>query len=110
MIEETIAKIEAAIARLGAADVKKTPELLRLLAALKDEIAQLSKTHAEQARSIAGFADVAAHESLRREKAPELRKLSLEGLARSVSGFEASHPKLVEAVEGICETLAGIGI
>ena len=110
MIEETIAKIEAAIKRIDAADLAKKPELMRLLATLKSEVKTLSRTHEDQARSIAGFTEVAAHESLRREKEPHLKKLSLEGLALSVRSFEASHPKMVEAANELCKLLAGIGI
>ena len=110
MIEETIAKIEAAIERIDAADLDKKPELLRLLAALKDEVEELSRTHGEQARSIAAFTEAAAHESLRKEKEPSLQRLSLEGLALSVRGFETSHPRMVESANEICELLSSIGI
>ena len=110
MIEETLAKIEAAIQRIGAADIDKKADLLRLLGALKKEVEALARTHAEQARSIAGFTEVAAHEASRREKAPELHQLSLDGLASSVKGFEASHPALVEAMDELCRLLASIGI
>lgn len=110
MIEETLAKIEAAIKRIDAADLAKKPELMRLLATLKNEVKTLSRTHEDHARSIAGFTQVAAHEALRREKEPHLRKLSLEGLALSVRSFEASHPKMVEAANELCKLLAGIGI
>lgn len=110
MIEETIAKIEAAIKRIDATGFNKKPELIRLLATLKDEVAQLSKTHGDQARSIAGFTEVAAHEASRQDKVPDLQKLSLAGLSSSVRGFEASHPRLVEATNEICNLLANIGI
>lgn len=110
MIEETIARIEAAIKRIDAAKLDKKPELLRLLTALKDEVRQLSKTHAEQARSIASFTEAAAHESLRDRREPALQRLSLEGLGLSVRGFEVSHPKMAQAANGICELLSSIGI
>ncbi|MFA5138492.1 MAG: DUF4404 family protein [Elusimicrobiota bacterium] len=110
MIEDTIARLEATIKKIGAASFGKKAELLRLLATLRREVEQLSKTHAEQARSIAGFTEVAAHESLRRDKSPELRELSVTGLSLSVRGFEASHPELVESVNEICSLLSSIGI
>lgn len=110
MIEETIAKIETALKRIEATRLNKKPELIRLLAALKDEIKQLSRTHDDQARSIVGFTEVAVHEASRRDRAPDLQKLSLAGLSSSVKGFEASHPRLVEATNEICNLLASIGI
>jgi hypothetical protein len=77
---------------------------------MKTELADLSRTHGEQAESITGFAELSAREATRREKNPRLLKLSTEGLASSVEGFEASHPRLVEIVNAFCTMLAGLGI
>ena len=85
-------------------------ELLSLLSTLKAEVSELSQTNAEQAQSIAGFTAVSAHEATREAKNPQLVRLSLEGLASSVEGFEQSHPRLVEVVNSICTTLANLGI
>jgi len=41
---------------------------------------------------------------------PELVRLSITGLSRSVEGFEKTHPKLVQAVNSICTTLSNLGI
>ena len=110
MIEETIGKIEARIQ--GAETIKddRRRELLQLLGTLKTEVAELSKTHEDQAQSIAGFAEVSAHEATRSEQNPELLKLSLDGLGSSVTGFEGSHPRLVEIVSAISRTLSNLGI
>jgi hypothetical protein len=109
MIQDTISKIEE---RLRAADGGGAgkAELLKLLATLKGEIAELSSTHAEQAQSIAGFTAVSAHEATRTDKQPQLVQLSLKGLSSSVEGFEQSHPKLVQVVNSICNTLSNLGI
>ena len=109
MIQDTISKIEE---RLRAADGggASKAELLRLLATLKGEIAELSSTHAEQAQSIAGFTAVSAHEATRADRQPQLVQLSLKGLSSSVEGFEQSHPKLVQVVNSICNTLSNLGI
>jgi len=110
MIEETISKIEAKLKDAGSINEQSKRELAGLLATLKTEITELSKTHADQAQSIAGFAQASAHEAIREEKNPELLKLSLEGLATSVDGFEKSHPSLVQIVNRICTTLSNLGI
>ena len=81
-----------------------------MLSTLKVEVSELSKTHAEQTRSITGFTEVSIHEAIREEKNPQLLKLSLEGLSTSVQGFETSHPKLVGVVNSICLTLSNIGV
>ncbi len=110
MIDETISKIEARLRDAGSLSEESKRELAGLLATLKTEVNTLSKTHAEQAQSIAGFAQASAHEAIREEKHPQLLELSLEGLAASVDGFEHSHPKLVQIVSRICTTLSNIGI
>ena len=110
MIRETITQIEARVNESESLDDEKKKELLNLLSSLKTEVSQLSKTHAEDTRSIAGFAEISVHEAMREEKNPQLLKLSLEGLSKSVEGFEGSHPKLVAAVNSICLTLANLGI
>ena len=110
MIDETISKIEARLKDAGSLSEEAKRELAGLLGTLKTEITQLSKTHAEEAESIAGFAQTSTHEAIREEKNPQLLKLSLEGLATSVDGFEKSHPRLVQLVNRICTALSNIGI
>jgi chromosome segregation ATPase len=110
MIEDTLAKIEARLKSTEAIPAEKRLELQQLLATLKSEVARLSKTHAEQAQSIAGFTEVSAHEATRERKNPQLLKTSLKGLKSSVEEFEKSHPKLVEIVNSISNSLANLGI
>jgi hypothetical protein len=110
MIQETIAKIEAKIKEAPSLTGQKKGELLNLLSTLETEVSELSKTHPEHTQSITGFAEVSLHEAIRREKNPQLLKLSLKGLSSSVEGFESSHPKLVGIVNSLCHTLSNIGI
>jgi hypothetical protein len=110
MIEDTIGKIEARIEGTDAVKEDRRQELLQLLGTLKAEVADLSKTHGDQAQSIAGFTQVSTHEATRAEPNPELLKLSLDALGSSVRGFEESHPRLVQIVNSISNTLANLGI
>ena len=110
MIHDTIGKIEERLRQSDAIKDGSRDELLRLLATLKAEVSTLSHTDAEKAQSIAGFTAVSTHEATREEKNPELVQISLKGLSSSVQGFEESHPKLVQAVNSICTTLANLGI
>jgi Mg2+ and Co2+ transporter CorA len=110
MIENTIGKIEDRIRGAETINDERRQELLQLLGTLKSEVAELSKTHEEQAESIAGFTDISAHEATRTEQNPELLKLSLEGLDSSVSEFEKSHPRLVQIVNAISNMLSNLGI
>jgi hypothetical protein len=110
MIEETIEKIEARIQGVDTLKEDRRHELLLLLGTLKSEVAELSKTHSEQAQSIAGFTEISTHEATRAKRNPELLKLSLKGLSSSVAGFERSHPRLVRIVNAISSTLSNLGI
>jgi len=110
MIKKTIDAIEEKIGQLDSMEKDNRAQLLTLLAALKTEIEELAKTRREDAESILGFATVSTHETMRQDKNPQLVKLSLEGLASSVKGFETSHPTLVGTVNRICVMLSNIGI
>ena len=110
MIEKTISEIEAKIGGSDSVSAERKAELLKLLGTLKTEVAELSKTHEEQADSIAGFAKLSAHEATRVDQNPQLRELSNQGLLSSVDGIEKSHPRLVQIVNAISKTLSDLGI
>ena len=110
MIEETIGEIEAKIRDTHAVSEERKRELLQLLGTLKSEVGSLAKTHDEQAKSIAGFAQLSAHEATREKQNPQLREISVRGLRSSVDGFEQSHPKLAQIVNTISNTLSNLGI
>jgi hypothetical protein len=110
MIDDTLAKIEARIQSSDALSEDKRRELAQLLSTLKAEVAELSKTQPEQAQSIAGFAEVSTHEVMREPQNPNLVRLSVEGLTSSVAEFESSHPRLVQIVNSISNTLSNLGI
>lgn len=110
MIEKTISEIEARIGGAEAVSAERKQELLKLLATLKTEVAELSKTHGEQADSIANFAKISAHEATRTQPNAELRELSQQGLQSSVGGFEQSHPRLVQIVNALSKMLSDLGI
>jgi len=110
MNESTLNEIEAKIRAADKISDERKRELLHLLATLKTEVGALSKTHGEQAESIAQFAKISAHEATRGKQNPELRELSVRGLQSSVEGFEKSHPHLVEIVNRISNTLSNLGI
>jgi hypothetical protein len=110
MIDETIKRIEETVADADSLGAEKKQELLNLVSGLKREIAGISETHGDQARSIAGFTQMSAHEATRQERDQQLLDLSLQGLAASVERFEVSHPKLVGIVNSIHQALSNIGL
>ncbi len=110
MIQDTIHRIESQIAGAKNLSPERRAELVELLAHLKAEVAELAKTHGEQAESIASFAQVSAHEATRMELNQEALRHSLGGLEASVAEFEKSHPRLVQVANSICTTLSNLGI
>jgi prefoldin subunit 5 len=110
MIEKTIGDIEAKIHASNSISDERKRELLALLGTLKSEVGTLAQTHDEQAQSIAGFTQLSAHEATRATQNPQSLDHSLQGLRSSVDGFEQSHPKLVQIVNSISNTLANLGI
>jgi Domain of unknown function (DUF4404) len=85
-------------------------ELIRLLTALKSEIATLEHTHAEHAESVIGLAQKSMHEAIRQPKDPQLAASALQELSASVAELEVSHPQLVSVVNAISVLLSNIGI
>jgi hypothetical protein len=73
---------------------KQTSDLEAAQRAIHAELARLQKTNPEDARTIARLAKAQAGEELR----------------LAATGFEASHPKLVQAINALCEKLASVGI
>lgn len=110
MIDKSISEIEARIRGADSIPEEKRSELLKMLGTLKSEVEKFSRTHGDQAQSIAGFTELSAHEATRAQQNPELLELSLKGLTSSVEGFEKSHPKLVQIVNAISNTLSNLGI
>ena len=86
MIENTIGEIEAKIRSAESVGDEHKRELLQLLAKLKIEIAGRDQQNLTPLKN------------------------SVEELRVSVEGFEQSHPKLVQAVNGISNTLSNLGI
>jgi hypothetical protein len=110
MLKTTITNIENKIKQNASIHGKEKTELLKLLANLKDEVSELSKSDSEHAESIAGFTQTSTHEAIRKNKNEQLLDLSLKGLTSSVDELESSHPKLVETVNRISHILSNMGI
>ncbi|HVU27907.1 MAG TPA: DUF4404 family protein [Verrucomicrobiae bacterium] len=86
MIEKTIGEIEAKIRGASSISAEHRNELLQLLEQLKAEIATGEKQNLNSLRS------------------------SVDELRLSIGDFEQSHPKLVQIVNGISNTLSNLGI
>jgi len=74
MAKGTVEKVEVSAEALQR---EQRRELHQLLGLLRSELTELSKTHGEQAKSIAGFARVAAHEATRTQPNPHLLELAI---------------------------------
>jgi hypothetical protein len=109
MLDETIARLQAEADSPGMTPERRA-EILRLLTTLRAEVAELGKTSADSAESIAAFAHLSAHEATRSRPRRELLELSLAGLRKSVDQLEATHPRLVEAAGSLARSLSSLGI
>jgi hypothetical protein len=110
MIPERLAQIEATLRNSANIPEATRLELLDLLAGLRAEVAPLAVTHSATADEITGSADAAVQAAVHRGEEPEKAAQAVEGLAASVRDFEASHPRLVEIVDRLAQTLSNMGI
>ena len=109
MIEDTVRRIEQALMNSNISDEKRD-QLKTLLGELRNELAVLSETDADRARSVAGLTEVSSLEATRTQTNDEVLDLSLQGLSKSVESFETDQPGLVKAVNSICNFLSNSGI
>jgi hypothetical protein len=91
-------------------DDTRKAELLQHLSALRTELDKLARTAGDRAKTIAGFAELSAHEATSAEPHPELIRLSVKGLRKSVEQFEDTHPRLVEVVGQLSAVLSNLGL
>ena len=110
MIEERLKKLEEQIGANGNVPEGSRAELLKLLAELRSEIAELPGTQADAARSIATFAEASTHEATRETPKPKLLEAALSGLSASVEEFESSHPDLAATLNRLSAVLANMGM
>ena len=110
MLDKTIPQLEERIKNADSIKSEERSALLKLIGELKGEITSLSKTHEEDAKSIAGFTQIAAHEAMRTNKNAGLFKIAQEGLEKSVEEFEVTHPTLANTIREISDVLSNLGI
>ena len=98
MIEETIRQIEARLNASTNLAPETRAELLSLLTRLRLEAAQLPASE----RTASGPPDDSVE--------PESIEEHVDRLRGSVEEFEVSHPKVVQLVNHLANTLSGLGI
>jgi len=107
MATNTFARIENILKETEVLTPEKREELLALLEKLQAETASMDSA---QAGNIATQAQAAAEHALRPGHDDAALQKSLGGLAGSVTGFETSHPRLVQVVNTFCTVLSNMGI
>lgn len=110
MIDDTMDRIADRIRSSETIPPDMRAELLTLVKTLKTEIDSLPSSDGGSAESLGRFMELSAHEATRRERNPDLLKLAVSGLSKSVETFESTHPRLADAVNGVCGMLSGLGI
>lgn len=99
MIQDTIRQIEERLRASENISPETRTELLTLLAKLRAEARGLPETEAPETPATAAT-------STESESVQD----TVEQLRRSVEDFEESHPKVVQLVNHLANTLAGLGI
>ncbi|MEO7165576.1 MAG: DUF4404 family protein [Spartobacteria bacterium] len=110
MLEDRMRKIEARIEQASGLPEAERGKLLQLVATLREEVDALSRSHGEDADSIAHFLEASTHEASRSEKQPKLLDAARTGLAASVENLESSHPKLFATVQQAAVVLGNMGL
>ena len=110
IVDYRIGIIESTLQKARNIPTEQRDELLAMVAGLKSELTNLSKTHHEEAASITRFADASAHEASRSRRNPKLATTALSGLLDSIQGLEDSHPVLVVAVNRFATALSNMGL
>lgn len=110
IIDHRIEIIESTIRNTRKIPEETRAELMAMLSGLKSELANLSKTHHEEAASITRFADASAHEVSRSSKNPQLADTALNGLRLSIQGLEESHPIIVRVVNRFATALSNMDL
>jgi ABC-type transporter Mla subunit MlaD len=110
MSDEHIEKTKSAVDAASHISADKKAALSAALSKLKPALAQIAKTHGEDAESVARLIEASAHEATRRKKRPKLLNTLLHALKQSVEALEASHPDLVAFVTEYSALLSALGI
>ena len=110
MIDETIQRIEARLRSAENMPESTRAELLSLLGTLQSEVGRLPAGKSQQAENIARAADLSTEQAVAKNRDPESYRGTLDDLAGSVHEFEDTHPRLVQIVNNIANTLSGLGI
>ncbi len=110
MATNTFARIEKILQETEVLTPEKKDELLGLLATLRSETAAMDPAHAQAARDIALQAQDLAEHALNPDRDREAMRHGLGRLAASVTGFEQTHPRLVQIVNTLCTALSNMGI
>ena len=110
MSEERIEKTKAAVESADHIPADKKAALSAALSKLKPTLAQISRTHREDAENIARLVEASAHEATRWEKRPEHLNTHLHGLKQAVQKFEASHPHFAAFMTEYSTILSALGV
>ncbi len=110
MIQDRLDQIEAKVQGASNIPDDTKAQLLSLIGDLKTEVVALAATHGDEAEAITHYTHATAEEATGAGKEPEKMDAALTGLAGSVSGFEATHPRLTQIVNRLADTLSNVGI
>jgi mevalonate kinase len=110
MIDETIRGIEERISASDRIDETRRRELLELVARLRGEVQELSRTNQQAAYDITARTEATVREATEGERNEDALGDLLHQMNDEVERFGVSHPRLAGVVTAIGQTLWRIGI
>lgn len=110
MSDDTIKRIREQVKNSEKISSEQKNKLNTLIKELEKEMQSLSEQDSDKAKTIAGFAEISAHEAIRETDNDELFDIAGKGLSSAVKDIEVSHPKLVSILNSISVMLSDMSI
>ena len=85
-------------------------DILSHIEQLQKQLDSLSEMNPEEADTIAAFAALKAHETLKKDPNQDLVDTTSNGLTLALRSFKTSHPLLSDALDIIFRTLSRLGV
>jgi len=109
MALETLDRIQARVDAAPAISDEAREELTALVQQLRGEIECLPDAQSEDARSLAGFAELSAFEATRVSTSPDLLETGLDGVRHVVETLQERHPRLAEVANNFAMAIGRMG-
>ena len=109
MALDTLDRIRQRIDQAPSISEDDRRELSMLIEELRVEFGYLPEDHSEDARSLAGFAELSAFEVTRAATSPDLVEAGLAGVRGVIEQLQERHPRLAEVANNFAQAIGRMG-